>query len=211
MLRTHYVNELAAIRQSLVQMGETTLELVAEALKVLSDSPRASSARASDLEKQTDDQYRTIRNQCLNLITLQAPVAGDARLLTGILDGIVELESIGDHAYEIASSIAQKPPSEVFGKIANVGRKILDLLSTAIDSWRTSDRAQAHSVRSSESSIHAECESLYEEILKQASAPGDCSTCVDLMLVCKHFERILRHVVYFADQAAEAAPLSQAG
>jgi phosphate uptake regulator len=34
---------------------------------------------------------------------------------------------------------------------------------------------------------------------------------VDLMLICRHLERILRHAACVADQAADAAPLSQAG
>ncbi|HUA21480.1 MAG TPA: hypothetical protein VMB25_22185 [Bryobacteraceae bacterium] len=32
---------------------------------------------------------------------------------------------------------------------------------------------------------------------------------MDLMLMCKHLERILRHSVCVAEQAAEAAPLRQ--
>jgi phosphate uptake regulator len=33
---------------------------------------------------------------------------------------------------------------------------------------------------------------------------------VDLMLICRHLERILRHAACVADQAAEAAPVGQA-
>jgi phosphate uptake regulator len=58
------------------------------------------SARASELEAQTDHQHRLIHHQCLNLITLQAK---DARLVTGVLDTIVDLELIGDYAYEIVT------------------------------------------------------------------------------------------------------------
>ena len=44
---------------------------------------------ASELEARTDHQHRLIYDQCLNLITLQAPVARDARFVTGVLDAIV--------------------------------------------------------------------------------------------------------------------------
>lgn len=43
------------------------------------------------------------------------------------------------------------------------------------------------------------------------SAPGDATAYVDLMLVSRHLERILRHAVCVADQAADAAPAEQAG
>lgn len=68
-------------------MGETTLSLLAEALSAIADPTPDPSARASELEVQTDHQHRLIHDQCLKLITLQAPLARDARLVTGVLDG----------------------------------------------------------------------------------------------------------------------------
>ena len=213
MVRTHYLSELEAVRKNLVQMGETTLLLLAEALHVVGDSSRGASERARELEAQTDDQHRTIRDQCVNLITLQAPVARDARLVTGILDAIVDLELIGDYAYEMVSmstAIVRKPPTQILGQLEDAGGKIRDVLSTAIDSWRNADRALALSVRPNEGPIRAECENLYEKVSQLVATPGEGTSYVDLMLICKHMERILRHAVCVADQAAESAPLTQA-
>jgi phosphate uptake regulator len=82
MMRTHYVQELESVRQNLVEMGETTLSLLAEALSAVANPSPGPSARASELEAQTDHQHRLIHDRCLNLITLQAPVARDARPAT---------------------------------------------------------------------------------------------------------------------------------
>src|ERR1700722_6147941 len=103
MMRTRYAGELESVRQNLIEMGETTIQLLAEALRAVVDPSRGRSERASELEAQTDHQHRLIHDQCLNLITLQAPVARDARLITGVLDAIVDLELIGDYAYETAT------------------------------------------------------------------------------------------------------------
>jgi len=214
-MRTHFVGELEAVRSNFVQMGETTIALFAEALQAVLVAPRSDhSSRASELEAQTDHQHRMIHDQCLNLITLQAPVAGDARLLTGILDAIVDLELIGDYAYEIvtmSSQIERRPPSQILIQIADVGAKVQGVLSSAIESWRKQDRAEALSVRASQPAIRADCEALYQKLSLLVGAPGEGAACVDLMLVCKHLERILRHAVCIADQAADAAPLASAG
>lgn len=210
-MRIHYVSELEAVRKNLVEMGETTTALLAEALSAVVDQNR-SSAHASELEAQTDNQHRLIHDQCLNLITLQAPVASDALLVTGILDAIVDLELIGDYAYEIVtlcSSMDRKAPSQILTQIADTGAKIRDCLSTAIDSWRDGNRAQALSVRSQEAGIRAECGSLYAKLSRLVSSPGEGIAYVDLMLVSKHLERILRHTVSVADQAADAAPIDR--
>ncbi len=214
MLRTHYVEELESVRQNLVQMGETTIALLAEALRAAADPGPGPSATASELEARTDHQHRLIHDQCLNLITLQAPVARDARLVTGILDAIVDLELIGDYAYEIvtlSSTMHGRPPSQILGQISTLGAKIKECLSAAIQSWRSLDRTQALSVRPQEVPIRAECRALYEKLSQLTSGPGDATAYVDLMLICRHLERILRHAASVADQAADAAPMAAAG
>jgi PhoU domain len=125
-MRTHYLSELEAVRKNLIEMGETTALLLAEALQAVVESNRGPSARASELEAQTDHQHRLIHDQCLNLITLQAPVASDARLVTGILDAIVDLELIGDYAYEIVtlcSSMDRRSPSQMCHRSRTRARK----------------------------------------------------------------------------------------
>jgi phosphate transport system protein len=215
MLRTHYFEELEAVRQNLVQMGETTITLLAEAVKAVANPSPGPSENASEMEAQTDRQHRLIHDQCLNLITLQAPVARDARLVTGILDAIVDLELIGDYAYEIvtlSSTMHGRPPTQVLGQMSALGAKIQESLSAAVDSWRTLDRARALSVRPQEGPIRAECGALYEKLSQlTSSAQQDAAAYVDLMLICRHLERILRHAACVADQAAEASPLAQAG
>jgi len=213
MMRTHYVQELESVRQNLVGMGATTITLLAEALSAIANPRPGPSARASELEAQTDHQHRLIHDQCLNLITLQAPVARDARLVTGVLDAIVDLELIGDYAYEIvalSSEMNGRPPSQILGQTSAIGAKVQESLAIAMDSWRSLDRAQAVSVRPQEAPVRAECRSLYQKLSQLTSAPGDATDYVDLMLICKHLERILRHAGAVADQAAEAAPMGQA-
>lgn len=214
MMRIHFVEELESVHKNFIQMGETTISLFSEALRAIAEPNSAPFARASELEAQTDHQHRMIHDQCLNLITLQAPVARDARLVTGILDAIVDLELIGDYAYEIvtlSSSMQRRPPSQMLAKITEVGTKVRDFLSMAIESWRSGDRAQALSVQSQQAPVRAECENLYQKLSQFVPAPGEATAYVDLMLICKHLERILRHAVCVADQAADAAPLSAAG
>jgi phosphate transport system protein len=208
MTRQHYLNELESVRQNLVRMGDTTIALLSEAIRTISGSTD-SAARASELEAQTDHQHRLIHDQCFSLITLQAPVARDARLITGILDAIVDLELIGDYAYEIVTlshSIKHRPPLQILNQIAELGTKIRDTLSGAIDVWRGGDGSQALSARPVEASVRAECQTLYEKLSTLLASPVDGTPYATLLIICRHFERILRHAVSVAEQAVAAAP-----
>jgi phosphate transport system protein len=209
-MRTHYLDELESVRQNLIEMGETTIALVGEAVDAVVNPDSDPSEHASELEARTDHQHRLIHDQCLNLITLQAPVARDARFVTGVLDAIVDLELIGDYAYEIvtlSASMKRRSPSQISNQMSEVGAKIQTSLTTAIESWRSADRDQPLSVRPQETAIRAECEILYEKLSQLVSVPGEAMAFVDLMLICRHLERILRHAVCVADQAADAAPI----
>jgi len=201
--------ELDAVRQNLIQMGETTISLFEQALRAVQEPNPDLLAAARELEAQTDQQHQFIHDQCLNLITLQAPVARDARLVTGVLDAIVDLELIGDYSYEIAalsSAMRRRPPTQVLAQVSEAGAKIREALTIAIDSWRNGAHDQGLSVRPKEPAIRAECEVLYEKLSQLTSVPGDAAMYVDLMLVSRHLERILRHAVFVAERAAGAAP-----
>jgi phosphate transport system protein len=210
MMRTRYAGELESVRQNLIAMGETTSALLAEGLRAVADPSPECAEKASELEARTDHQHRLIHDQCLNLITLQAPVARDARLITGALDAIVDLELIGDYAYEIVLLAQQKqgrPPSQILFQISDIGARIGEILSAAIDSWRNADRNLALSARPRVAPIRAECQALADKVSQLTSAPGDVTAYVNLLLICRHLERIMRHAVCVAEQAAEAAPV----
>ena len=214
MARTLYMQELESVRQDLIQMGEATIALLSEATRTIAGGDAESTERASELEAKTDHQMRTIHDECLSLITLQAPVARDARLITGILDAIVDLELIGDYAYEMVGLVPAKQgrlPSQILSQISEIGAKIREVLSAAIDSWRNEDRGLALSARPREAAIRAECQALADKVSLLTSAPGDVTAYVNLLLICRHLERITRHAVCVAEQAAEAARPAPAG
>jgi len=213
MARTHLVQELESVRQSLIQMGETTLALLTEAILTVSGGDSGSAERASELEAKTDHQHRVIHDQCLRLIALQAPVARDVRLVTGILDAIVDLELIGDYAYEIVTiggSTEHRLPDPIMTEISEIGSKTREILSTALGGWRSEEVAQNLSVRTQEAAIRAECQMLYGKLSQLIPLPGYAMPCANLMLICRQLERISRHAACVAEQAAGTAPLSNA-
>jgi len=213
-MRAVYVQELESVRQNLVEMGETTLSLLAEALDAIADPRPDPSPKASELEARTDHQYRFIHDRCVDLITLQAPVAGDARLITGTLDAIVDLELIGDYASEIvllSSATRGRPPSQVSAQMVALGAKIQECLSEAVDSWRNLDRAQGLSVRPQAVQIRAECGAFYAKLSRPTLGARVATANVNLMQISRHLERIVRHAANIGDQAADAAPSVQDG
>lgn len=204
------MEQLESVRQNPIQMGETTTALLTEAIQAVSKGDSGAAERASELEAKTDHQLRMIHDQCPSLITLQAPVARDARLVTGVLDAIVDLELIGDYAYEtvtISAATAHRPPHPIMIQIAETGSKTREILSGAIDGWRSEESARALSMGPQVAAVRAECQTLYGKLAQLTSAPGDATPYVNFMIVCRHLERISRHAACVAEQAAGASPM----
>lgn len=213
MSRTHYLAELESVRRNLVEMGETTLALFDQAAGALSEPSAERLEKARDLEGQTDEQHRLIRDQCLDLITLQAPVARDARFVTGVLDAIVDLELVGDYSNEIvtlASEMRRRPPTQLVSQISEIANKIRATLAAAVDAWRSEDAVRQVSVRPQDAAIRRECAALYEKLTQLTTGSTYGAAYVDLMLISRQLERILRHSVCVADQAAGAASVEEA-
>ena len=208
--RTLYFTELQSVHQNLLDMGDTVTALFDEAVSTFAAPFGGSLAKARELEIQTDNQHRMIHDKCLKLITLQAPVARDARLITGILDAIVDLELIGDYCLEMAMlsrSVQRRPPSQIMTRLSEISAAVRTVLQSAIDCWRGIAPQPGWF---SAPAAKAECNALYEKLSQLTAAPGNPSVHVDLLMICRHLERIVRHAVCLADQAATAAPVERA-
>lgn len=209
MTRAHFVSKLESVHQNMLSMGELTLKSISHSLALLKRAEGAAYEEATELESKIDDWSRTVHDQALEILVLQSPVAGDARLITGILESVVDLEQIADYAYEIsdlAVQIDRRPTTQLLSQVVALGEKTREMLASALDSWKQRDRALGLSVRAGEASIRNDCRALTERLYQLTSAPADAQIYVNLILVCKHFERMARHIVYVSDQAASGAP-----
>ena len=208
MVREHYIAELERTRKEFLRMGELAQEAIQAALRALGDCDGAAVARAHILEAETDNLNRTIYESCLRLITLQAPVASDARLIIGMLGAIVDLELIGDYAddvAEIASEMTVKPASGVLAEFAAVGGKVHEMLRSSVERWRTLDRAEDFAIRPMQSLVKRTCQDLLAKLTRLSAGSADQPLLAGLILVCKYFERMSSHSVNIAEQASFAA------
>lgn len=97
-------------------------------------------------------------------------------MIAGGLDAIVDLELIGDYAYEIASLCAtagRRPASQIVAKTVEVGASVQGALTASIDTWRTGGSTAGLDVRSQAPLIRSECASLYGKLSQLTATPGD--------------------------------------
>lgn len=118
-MRDTFHSELDELRDRLVETADVCDGMLQEALVALV-SPGAPGADAViERDQVVDRAYDEIQQGVLRLIALQAPVAGDLRLLAGMLHVNIHIERLGDYATSIA-------------KMANLSSDLVDDTALAL-------------------------------------------------------------------------------
>src|SRR4051812_49664397 len=125
--RTHFQEELANLEaQALggLDMVTTALDRALETVQH-QDVELASMVIADD--DRLDGRYLEVHQGILSLLALQAPVAGDLRLVAALLHLIKHVERMGDQCVNVAKLIpltGHEPPvrQEIMCKLVSMGQ-----------------------------------------------------------------------------------------
>jgi phosphate transport system protein len=135
MIREQYMRSLSQLRDQVVQLSS----MVTEALKT-QDVELAKQVIAADQD--INELRWSLEEEALAVIAMQAPMAGDLRLIAAGLHIISELERMGDHAAgnaKIVVMTANEPPLKPLVDIPRMSSVARSMLASAIDAFIRSD------------------------------------------------------------------------
>jgi len=90
-----------------------------------------------------------IEEMCIELIATQQPMVRDLRIIIAVLNMIVDMERIGDHAEgnaKIAIMIGDEPPLKPYIDVPRMAEKTNEMLRAALDAFIKRDADAARSV-----------------------------------------------------------------
>ena len=148
------------------------------------------------LEKQIDLYYRQIESDCATLMTLQAPVAQDLRMLSAFMQLVRDLERIGDCAQdlsEIAIALMKYPPMPLLPEIAQMSEHAQLMLATSLVALADLDRSAGARVKEYDDIVDDAYDRLYNAIAFQQDVPGIVEPVLLLGLTIRHLERMADH------------------
>jgi Phosphate uptake regulator len=100
----HFLDELAQLKQKLLDMSAIAERLVERSIKALLDHDREVAEEVISGDKQVNEFEVEIEKRAIRLLALQQPMARDLRFLVGAIKIASDLERVGDHAVNIAQS-----------------------------------------------------------------------------------------------------------
>ena len=148
------------------------------------------------LDKQIDQYYRQVELDCATLMTLQAPVAQDLRLLSAFMQLVRDLERIGDYAQdlaEIAIKLFPYPPHPCMSEIEAMSTHAQMMLAASLEALADLDATAGKAVKQLDDTVDDAYDKLYQTLAYQRDIKGVVEPILLLGLIIRHLERMADH------------------
>jgi phosphate transport system protein len=192
--RLDFQAEIEQFRTGLVEMASLVLSHVERGVAAWEsvDAEAAGEVIASD--EIVDQRCAELDQKVFSLQLLQAPVAGDQRLLHVGLIAVVALERVGDLAVAIAEAARSVRPEgavpEIQALIARMSARAVDTLARAVQAIARGDAELGEQAAVEAATVR---QMLGEVVARVAEAPDEPDTRIwsaAAVLVGRHLERV---------------------
>ena len=187
---------LRKVQQEVMRMGTLVEQSFRLSHQSLFEGDLDAIPRLLVLEKQIDIYYRQIESDCATLMTLQAPVAQDLRMLSASMQLVRDLERIGDYAQnlsEMAVKLVKYPPHPILPEIAQMSEHAQLMLATSLVALADLDQSAGARVKEYDDIVDDAHDRLYNAIAMQKNVPGVVEPVLLLGLIIRHLERMADH------------------
>jgi phosphate transport system protein len=202
--RPHFQEQMRELELSAlgaVDMVIGQLDRVLDAVKNV-DDVLAQFVIADD--DRVDGRYLEVHQGVLSLLALQAPVAGDLRLVAALLHLIYAAERIGDQCVNIAKlvSLPEHRPesSEIFDKIQQMGGVAREELVLARRSFADRDVVVAASLADRDREVDRLNMAIFRLAVRAGSDPDLREWALTMTLIARAIERIGGNACSIAEQ-----------
>lgn len=202
-MRIHLQRDVEKLKRRLLALSTEVEEEVRLAVRALAERDAGLAGEVVAREPQTDVMEVDVEEDCLKILALHQPVAGDLRYIVAILKIDRELERIADLAAQVAKRarrLSDLPPLDIPFRLDEMGEKVQAMLKMALDAFVNLDSEAAHRVCAMDGEVNA----LKKETFKlvRSSVMKDLNrfdVLMEMMLIGRHLERIADHATNIAE------------
>jgi phosphate transport system protein len=154
-----------------------------------------------------DGRYLEVHQGTLSLLALQAPVAGDLRLVAAILHTIKHIERMGDQCVNVAKLIpitGWEPPvdQELLATILRMGRQARSEVVQCKRAFAERDVALAEDLPRQDREINRANREVFRRAIDIGDDPDTREWAMTMVMVARAFERIGDNAVDIGEQVA---------
>jgi len=196
--------EKRILEEELEDLQNNVLRMGALVEKALYESTRALLEDHADLAEQViaaddsiDSLNTEIQDQCVRLLALRQPMAGDLRAIKTDLQIAMDLERMGDYSESIAKAALRLHGERTIHKLHYLPQMVelvREMAHNFITAYDLADIDMARSAAVLEDSIDKIYKESFQSLTDMLKAdPGTAATAIQLLLAGAHLERIADH------------------
>ena len=168
MTRSVFERQLAEVQEDMLVMAGMVETSITQSIEALRLRDVALARRTIENDAEIDRRRYEVEEKCIELISLQAPLASDLRTIISVLHISVDLERMGDHAEgiaKIALMLADEPPLKPYIDIPRMAEVAIDMLHGSVEAYKMRDTKRAREIIDMDDVVDALYEQVYHELL----------------------------------------------
>ena len=201
-MRTVYTQRMADLRNILGEICELSGIAMEKATNSLLQADLALAEQVISEHDAITTLSKRAEEEAFSLLALQAPVAGDLRVVVSGFQIVADVERMGALALHVAKVTRRRHPNkalpeEVNGYFAEMGRVAVELATSAREVLRTQDPHQAAEIEDQDDAMDDLHRHLFTVIMDRDWKHG-IAAAVDVTLLGRYYERFADHAVEIA-------------
>ncbi len=203
--RKSFHKDLAEVHQELVRISASIVESIPRGTHVLIEQDLAEAERMIMADDDIDTRTVDIESRCIQILALQAPVAGELRQVVAALKICGELERSADLVVNICKAARRIYGHEfdprLRGLIVKMSDQARQLFSEATGAYASGDAARAAAIDDMDSFLDDLQRQFIQAIFESHSSGRiDLQVAIQLAVVARFYERIGDHAVNIGEK-----------
>jgi phosphate transport system protein len=168
MPRTSFERHLHELQDDALVLGSMVEKAIYRSMEALKNRDLELAKQVIADDSEIDRKRFDIEEKCIELIVTQQPVASDLRVIVAVLNIIIDLERMGDHAEgigKITLMIGKEPPLKPLIDLPRMAQKTGDMLRRSLDAFVSRDADAARQISKEDDEIDALYDQVFRELL----------------------------------------------
>ncbi len=168
MAREGYQEKLQSVREDVLYMSEVVLERLRMGLDALEQKEEDLAWDVIEGDHEINEMYLELEGDCVDLLALQQPVAGDLRFIAASFKIITDLERIGDLATNLAE-YSLDAQQDIFPEVdvQGIGDETIEMVEAAMDAYAAEDAAACFEIADWDDEVDELCERASETVARE--------------------------------------------
>ncbi|MGA3085390.1 MAG: phosphate signaling complex protein PhoU [Thermodesulfobacteriota bacterium] len=200
---TIFEDELSDLKVQILKMGSLVEEAIVRSIKSLVERNSALAHQVIENEARINSYDVNIDEECIRLIALRQPTAGDLRFITTAMKITTDLERMGDYAVDICERVLElneEPQLKPYIDIPRMAEIAEGMVHDALQAFLGKNTALAYEVVNRDDEVDQLTVQIFNELLLFMIKDSSTITrAIKISYISKYLERIADHATNLAE------------